>query len=331
MLPPDCRSAASWSPYSLVSLSVIIPVHNEQESIGPLMRDLEAQLDRIPQASEVVVVDDGSTDGTAAELDRLRLESARLRVLRLRRNFGQTSAMAAGFHAARGDVFITMDGDGQNDPADIPGLLADLDRGFDVVSGWRASRADSYWSRTLPSQTANRILAQITGVKLHDFGCTLKAYRASFIRRLNLYADMHRFIPGLAAAVGARVGERVVNHRPRRFGRSKYGFGRTYKLLTDMVVLRLLVRFATQPLHYFGLLSIVTFALALGLLFVAFVDTSSVRIVNYSTVVMPLLAVLGLCLSFYFLMMGLLCELALRHLPSGGGLPTPLARPGGAP
>src|SRR6185436_1065442 len=221
----------------LVSLSVIIPVHNEQESIGPLMRDLEAQLDRIPQASEVVIVDDGSTDGTAAVLDRLRLESSRLRVLRLRRNFGQTSAMAAGFHAARGDVFITMDGDGQNDPADIPGLLADLDRGFDVVSGWRAARADSYWSRTLPSQTANRILAEITGVGLHDFGCTLKAYRASFIRRVNLYADMHRFIPGLAAAVGARVGERVVNHRPRRFGRSKYGVGRTYKLLTDMVVL----------------------------------------------------------------------------------------------
>ena len=326
MLPPDCRFAASWSPYSLVSLSVIIPVHNEQESIGPLMRDLEAQLDRIPQASEVVVVDDGSTDGTAAELDRLRLESARLRVLRLRRNFGQTSAMAAGFHAARGDVFITMDGDGQNDPADIPGLLADLDRGFDVISGWRASRADSYWSRTLPSQTANRILAEITGVNLHDFGCTLKAYRASFIRRVTLYADMHRFIPGLAAAVGARVGEREVAHHARRQGHSKYGLGRTYKLLTDMVVLRMLVRFAGQPLHYFGLLSIGAFLLALALTFLAFVDTTTVRLVNYSTVVMPSVAVLAFCLSFYFLMMGLMCELALRTTRPRDGAYAPMVR-----
>jgi glycosyltransferase involved in cell wall biosynthesis len=310
----------------LVSLSVIIPVYNERDSIGSLLADLEAQLDRIPQESEVVVVDDGSEDGTALVLEVLRQDSRRMRVLRLRRNFGQTSAMAAGLHAARGEVIVTMDGDGQNDPADIPGLLADLDRGYDVVSGWRRDRADNYWTRTLPSQAANRILAEITGVQLHDFGCTLKAYRASFIRRVNLYSDMHRFIPGLAAAVGARVGERVVGHRPREHGSSKYGFGRTYKLLTDMVVLRLLVRFAGQPLHYFGLLALGTFAVAAGLTFLAFVDTSSVRVVNYSTVVMPTVAVLGLGLSVYFLMMGLLCELALRHLPSREGVPQPMAR-----
>ena len=219
-----------------------------------------------------------------------------------------------------------MDGDGQNDPRDIEGLLADLDAGHDVVSGWRRNRADSFLARRLPSQAANRLLAEITGVPLHDFGCTLKAYRASFIRRVVLYADMHRFIPGLAAAVGARVGERIVAHHPRRAGQSKYGLGRTYKLLTDMVVLRLLVRFAGQPLHYFGLLAIGVFGAALALTFLAFVDTTAVRLVNYSTVVMPSVAVLAFCLSFYFLMMGLMCELALRTTRPRDGAFAPMVR-----
>jgi glycosyltransferase involved in cell wall biosynthesis len=310
----------------LVSLSVIIPVYNERGSIGSLLAELEATLDRVPRSAEIIVVDDGSTDGTAEALEAHRLQSRRLRVLRLRRNFGQTAAMAAGFHNARGDIFITMDGDGQNDPADIPGLLADLERGYDVVSGWRQKRADSFFQRRLPSQAANRLLSEVTGVRLHDFGCTLKAYRASFIRRVTLYADMHRFIPGLAAAVGARVAERPVAHHPRRQGHSKYGLTRTYKLLTDMVVLRLLVRFAGQPLHYFGLLAIATFLLALCVTFLAFVDTTSVRLVNYSTVVLPSVAVLAFCLSFYFLMMGLVCELALSSNPKRETAHVPLAR-----
>ncbi len=296
----------------MVDLSIIIPVHDEEESIGPLLEDLERSLDEIPRRSEIIVVDDGSGDGTLAALQAHRSGSRRLRVLKLRRNFGQTSAMAAGFHAARGDLMITMDGDGQNDPTDIEGLLADLDRGYDIVSGWRRDRADNFMSRRVPSMAANRILAAITGVRLHDFGCTLKAYRASFIRRVHLYSDMHRFIPGLAAAVGARVGERIVRHHARRHGTSKYGIGRTYKLLTDMVVLRLLVRFADQPLHYFGLLSLFTFMGSLAATFIAFVDTTSMRLVNYSTLIMPSVAVLGFCLACSFLMMGLLCELALR-------------------
>lgn len=310
----------------LVRLSVIIPVYNEAGSIGSLLRDVEGTLDRIDRRSEIVVVDDGSRDGTAAALEAHRLQSRRLRVVSLRRNFGQTAAMAAGFHAARGDVMITMDGDGQNDPGDIPGLLEHLDAGFDIVSGWRKDRRDRYLSRVLPSVTANRILAHVTGIRLHDFGCTLKAYRASFIRRVRLYSDMHRFIPGLAAAVGARVGERVVRHHPRRQGVSKYGIGRTWQLLTDMVVLRLLVRFSGQPLHYFGLLSIVTFACSLGVTFIAFVDTSSMRLVNYSTVVMPAVATLAFCLSFYFLMMGLLCELALRSSRARENAYAPMAQ-----
>lgn len=310
----------------MVTLSVIIPVYNEQGSIGPLLAELESALDRIPRPSEIIVVDDGSRDGTPEVLEAHRRRSARLRVLRLRRNFGQTSAMAAGFQAARGDVFVTMDGDGQNDPRDIEGLLEDLEAGWDVVSGWRRNRADNFFYRRLPSQAANRLLAEVTGVRLHDFGCTLKAYRASFIRRVTLYADMHRFIPGLAAAVGARVRERVVAHHPRRTGHSKYGLGRTYKLLTDMVVLRLLVRFAGQPLHYFGLLAIGTFFAALGMTFLAFVDTTSVRLVSYSTVVMPSVAVLAFCLAFYFLMMGLMCELALRATRRRDGAFAPMLR-----
>lgn len=296
----------------MVVLSVIIPVFEEEGAIGPLLEDLEQTLDRVPHPAEIIVVDDGSRDGTPRVLEGHRRRSRRLRVLTLRRNFGQTLAMAAGFDAARGDVYITMDGDGQNDPADIPGLLEDLQRGYDVVSGWRRRRADSFVSRTLPSLLANMLLAEVTGIRLHDFGCTLKAYRKTFIDKVTLYSDMHRFIPGLAAAVGARVGERVVEHHPRTEGVSKYGIGRTYKILTDMFVLRLLVRFADRPLHYFGLLAIGSFALSLGITFLAFVDTSSVRIVNYSTVVMPSVALLGFCLSVFFLMMGLLCELATR-------------------
>lgn len=296
----------------MVSLSVIIPVFNEAGSIGLLLRRVEDVLDTIAEASEILVIDDGSRDGTHEVVEQHRRTSARLRVIRLRRNFGQTAAMAAGFHAARGDVVVTMDGDGQNDPGDIPGLLADLDLGYDIISGWRRNRRDSFVSRILPSLVANRIISEVTGVDLHDFGCTLKAYRSSFLRRVPIYSDMHRFIPGLGAAVGARVGERVVNHHPRRAGVSKYGIGRTWKLLTDIVGLRLLVRFANQPLHYFGLLSMATFAGSLAMTFLAFVDTTSMRLVNYSTVVMPAVAILAFCLSAYFLMMGLLCELALR-------------------
>ena len=310
----------------MVELSVIIPVYNEVGSIGPLLEDLERTLDGIPRASEVIVVDDGSSDGTQERLEEHRQNSRYLRVLRLQRNFGQTAAMAAGFHVAKGDVLVTMDGDGQNDPTDIPALLEHLDRGYDVVSGWRKDRQDNVMSRVIPSVTANWLLAEITGVRLHDFGCTLKAYRAAFIPKLHLYSDMHRFIPGLAAAVGARVGERVVQHHPRRLGVSKYGIGRTWKLLTDMVVLRLLVRFSGKPLHYFGLLSIATFSFSMGVTFVAFVDTSSMRLINYSTVVLPAVATLCFCLSFYFLMMGLLCELALRSSHARETAYAPMAR-----
>ncbi len=312
--------------HPVVQLSVIIPVYNEVGSIGPLLEDVEATLDGIPRESEILVVDDGSTDGTVERLEEHRRNSRYLRVLRLQRNFGQTAAMAAGFHAAHGEVLVTMDGDGQNDPADIPGLLADLDDGFDIVSGWRKNRQDNVLSRVVPSVAANWLLAEITGVRLHDFGCTLKAYRASIIHKLHLYSDMHRFIPGLAAAVGARVGERVVHHHPRRQGVSKYGIGRTWKLLTDMVVLRLLVRFSGQPLHYFGLLGIATFLTALGLSFVAFVDTGTMELVNYSTVVLPAIATLSFCLSFYFLMMGLLCELALKSSSARETAYAPMAR-----
>lgn len=310
----------------MVQLSIIIPVYNEVGSIGRLLTELEAVLDGIPRSSEVIVIDDGSSDGTREALERHRLSSRRLCILGLRRNFGQTAAMAAGFHRAQGEVLVTMDGDGQNDPDDIPGLLADLDQGFDIVSGWRKHRRDSFISRTLPSRAANRILAEVTGVPLHDFGCTLKAYRSSFISRVHLYSDMHRFIPGLGAAVGARVGERVVQHHPRREGVSKYGIGRTFKLLTDMVVLQLLVRFSYLPLHYFGLMSIVTLGGAVGLVFLAFVDTTSMRLVNYSTVIMPAVAVLAFGLSVYLLMMGLLCELALRTGPTRQTLYAPMIR-----
>ncbi len=314
----------------MTSLSVIIPVYNERESIPLVIDQLDEVLDGLGDDSEILVVDDGSTDGTRLLLADLCQKSSRLRVLLLKRNFGQTSAMVAGFHAAKGTVIVTMDADGQNDPRDIPALLKDLDEGYDVVSGWRRRRADNFFTRTIPSLAANWLLSEITGIRLHDFGCTLKAYRTSFIKKVRLYSDMHRFIPGLAAAVGAKVKEREVRHHARHSGVSKYGLGRTYKLLTDLVVLQILIRFSGSPLHYFGLASLGTFVASLAMTFLAFVDTTDVRFVNYSTVVLPGLAVLGFCLSVFFLMMGLLCELAVRVQSENSGEDTswslPMAR-----
>jgi glycosyltransferase involved in cell wall biosynthesis len=238
-------------------LSVVIPVYNEVENVSDLHAQLTAALEPIGRPYEILLVDDGSTDGTRAALAAIEAGDPRVRVLRLRRNFGQTAAFSAGFDHARGDVIVTSDGDLQNDPRDIPALLARLEDGdgFDMVCGWRRKRHDSF-SRVLPSRIANGLISWSTGVHLHDYGCSLKAIRAEVVKGLKLYGEMHRFIPAVASWMGVSVTEMEVNHRPRTRGSSKYGIGRTLRVLLDLFTVKFMLAYGTRPAHLFGLMGL---------------------------------------------------------------------------
>lgn len=234
-----------------MTLSVVIPVYNEEDNIRLLHERLRKALDPLNQEYEVLFVDDGSTDRTLSILEEIESTDNRLIVLSLRRNFGQTAAFAAGFDFARGDVVITMDGDLQNDPADIPKLL-ELIKDNDLVSGWRRKRKDPFFSRRLPSMMANWLISKVTGVKLHDYGCSLKAYRRDVIKNLKLYGEMHRFIPAVASWYGVRVAEVETVHHPRLHGKSKYGISRTVKVVLDLITVKFLQSFSTKPIQFFG-------------------------------------------------------------------------------
>jgi len=239
---------------SEVDVSVVVPVYNEEATIEPLCRQLHETLSSLGRPYEIILVDDGSTDGSWKRIQDQARRYPHICGIRLRRNFGQTAAMSAGIDAARGDIIVTMDADLQNDPADIPALLRqmDADPTVDVISGWRRDRKDPWWTRRLPSHIANWLISWFTGVRLHDYGCTLKAYRASVLRDVRLYGEMHRFIPALAAWVGAQVTEVVVRHHPRRHGRSKYGLSRTLRVVLDLITVKYLLRYSHRPMQAFG-------------------------------------------------------------------------------
>lgn len=242
-------------------LSIIVPLYNEEESIERLVQTVFEVGGRFPFSWELVLVDDGSSDDTWSIVEGLTLENPqKIRAVRFRRNYGQTSAMVAGFEYARGEIIVTMDGDLQNDPADIPLLLAELEKENDIVSGWRRDRKD-HFSRVLPSRVANGLISMTTGVKLHDYGCSLKAYRAECIRSIKAYGEMHRFFPALASMTGARVTEIPVNHHPRRYGVSKYGFSRIFKVFSDIFSMNLIIRFSSMPLKGFALCALPCLAL----------------------------------------------------------------------
>ncbi len=250
-----------------IYLSVVIPVYNEEENIPLLHECLSRVLREQDYSYEVIYVDDGSTDGTFSQLQSLAMRDQQVRVIQLRRNFGQTAAFAAGVDYSAGQVLVFMDGDLQNDPIDIPRLLAKLDDGYDVASGWRKNRKDAQLSRKLPSRLANRLISQVTGVHLHDYGCSLKAYRWEVFQHVRLYGEMHRFLPAYIALTGAAIAEIEVTHHPRRFGVSKYGISRTWRVLLDLATLKFLGKYRTRPLHAFGIPGLLSMLVAVLLAF----------------------------------------------------------------
>ena len=235
-----------------IYLSIVVPLFNEEESVEKLVAAIMETSRKFEFNYEIILVDDGSTDATWQTLEAIKVVFPEIRGIKLRRNFGQTSAMVAGFEYAKGEIIVTLDGDLQNDPTDIPKLLRKLDEGYDIVSGWRKDRKD-HWSRVLPSKVANRLISFTTGVHLHDYGCSLKAYRSECIKSIKGYGDMHRFFPALASMTGARVTEVPVNHYPRRHGKSKYGFDRIFKVFSDIFSMNLIIRFSSMPLVGFCL------------------------------------------------------------------------------
>ncbi len=242
-------------------LSLVVPVYNEVENLTPLYERVREVLDPTGWTYELILVDDGSTDGSDRMLADLHAKDTRVKVLRFRRNFGQTAALAAGFDYAHGDIVVSLDGDMQNDPVDIPKLVAKLNEGYDLVNGWRLDRQDPFLNRRLPSQIANWIIGLTTQVKIHDYGCTLKVFRREVVKNLKLYGEMHRFIPALVGDVGARITEMPVTHHPRKHGTSKYGLTRTLWVILDLLTVKFLSRYATRPSHLFGFVGLVAFFL----------------------------------------------------------------------
>jgi glycosyltransferase involved in cell wall biosynthesis len=299
----------------------VVPLYNEEGSLPHLIDQLLQALRPLGRSFELVLVDDGSRDGTAAVLRDRASQVPELVAVLLRRNYGQTAAMAAGFDASRGRVLVTLDGDLQNDPADIPLLLRQLEEGnLDLVSGWRHERQDHAVSRLLPSLLANRLIAAVTGVRLHDYGCSLKAYRREVVADLNLYGELHRFLPALAFIEGARIGEVKVQHHPRRHGSSKYGIDRTFRVLMDLLTVWFMKRFLTRPMHVFGLAGLVSLAVGLGtgLWLVGEKLLLGTDIGERPLLLLAVLAVLSGVQLFSF---GLLAELQMRTYHESQGRP----------
>jgi glycosyltransferase involved in cell wall biosynthesis len=255
----------SADPKAAPAFSVVVPFYNESESIEELYRRLVTVMDALGRPYEMVFVDDGSTDSSAAALARLAERDERVTFVELRRNFGQTAALAAGFDHACGEVVIAMDGDLQHAPEDIPAMVKPIEEGYDLVSGWRKRRVDNLWLRRLPSAAANRMMAALSGIAIHDFGTTFKVYRRDLLQHIRLYGELHRFIPALASAVGARIAEVPIRNVVRPRGRSKYGLGRTFRVLMDLLTVKFLIHYFTRPLHFLGLFALASFLLGAGI------------------------------------------------------------------
>ena len=292
-------------------LSVFLPVYNEEPNLLPLHAKLDQALKQLGRSAEIVFVDDGSNDGSLRILREIATADPRVRVIALRRNYGQTAAMAAGIDAARGKVLIPMDADLQNDPADIVRLLQRLDEGYDVVSGWRKNRKDKMVTRRIPSMIANRLISWIGGVPLHDYGCSLKAYRRESLQDVRLYGEMHRFIPIYASWAGARVAEIPVEHHPRTMGKSKYGLSRTIKVIFDLMTIKFMASYQTKPIYVFGTFGVLAFAISLlAGLYAVFLKVFHKA--DFVQTPLPILTIVMFAVGIQFLLMGLLAEMLVR-------------------
>jgi glycosyltransferase involved in cell wall biosynthesis len=303
------------------TISVVIPVYNEEENISPLYEKLTSVLTRMGMDYEVIFIDDGSSDGTLGILRPICKKDPRTKFISFARNFGQTSALSAGIDFSKGKIIIPMDGDLQNDPEDIPSLLQKIEEGYDVVSGWRKDRKDPFLKRRLPSVIANKIISFIGGVQLHDYGCTLKAYRKDVLKNIRLYGEMHRFIPIYAKWVGARVSEIPVHHFARKFGVSKYGVNRIFKVILDLMVVKFLVSYSQKPIYVFGGMG---FLMIIGAIvsggYAVFLKVF--KGVSFILTPMPVLSVFLMVLGFISILMGFLAEVLIRTYYESQGKPT---------
>lgn len=294
-----------------MNISVIVPLLNEEENIEVLYRELIDQLRELGQEFEIIFVDDGSTDRTFEILSKVQKDDSRVKVISFRKNFGQTAALSAGFDHARGDIIVTLDADLQNDPQDIPKLLEKVNEGYDLVNGWRFDRKDPFLTRRLPSIIANKIISFITRVTLHDYGCTLKAFRKEVTKNIRLYGEMHRFIPAIASGMGISICEVKVNHRARKYGKSKYGISRTIRVILDLITVKFLLSYATRPIQVFGLLGfcsgIIGFAIAIYLTIQR--QFFEIPLANRPLL---LLAILLIFIGLQFVTLGLIAELQAR-------------------
>ena len=304
-------------------VSLFLPVYNEEENLMALHQKIITSMEQLGHSFEVVYVDDGSTDGSLKLLADFAAHDERVRVIGFRRNYGQTAAMAAGIDAARGEILIPMDADLQNDPADIQRLLEKLDEGYDVVSGWRADRQDTYMTRVLPSRIANWLISRIGGVPLHDYGCSLKAYRRDVLKDVQLYGEMHRFIPIYASWAGARVGEIPVTHHPRAAGKSKYGLSRTVKVVFDLVTIKFMARYVTKPIYVFGCAGLLAFIIGIcsAALAVSMKALSWPHHADFIQTPLPILAMIMLMLGIQLFLMGLIAEMSVRTYHESQGKP----------
>jgi len=302
-------------------ISVIVPIFNEKDNIDKLYGQLRQVLHDTNKNYEIIFVDDGSTDGAFDLLRQLHQKDMNVKAIKFRKNFGQTAAMSAGFDYASGEAIVTMDGDLQNDPKDIPRLLEKIDEGFDIVSGWRVGRKDPFFSKRLPSYFANKLISWVTGVKLHDYGCTLKAYRREIIKKVNLYGEMHRFIPAIASWMGISEAEIKVRHHPRKHGKSKYGLSRTFNVILDLITVKFLLSFSTKPIQIFGFWGLLSLVLG-GVTGLVVVLMKIMMKVDMTGNPLLYLTVLFLFVGIQFIMLGLLGEILVRVYHEAQNKPT---------
>jgi len=304
-----------------VYLSVVIPVYNERENISYLYENLNKVLPTLGKKYEVILIDDGSTDGTFNELVKIHEQNSNYKIVKFRKNFGQTPAMSAGFDYANGEIIITLDADLQNDPKDIPLLIEKMNEGYDIVSGWRINRQDKAVSRKLPSKIANWLIAKLTGVKIHDYGCTLKAYSRDVVKNIELYGEMHRYIPAVASWMGINVAEVPVHHHSRKFGKSKYGISRTIRVILDIIILKYLLSYSQRPIQIFGLMGLIT-GLIGCIVTIYLIIMRLFFNVPLSSRPLFTLSIFMIFIGLQLITMGILGELIMRTYHEASGKPT---------